>query len=352
MASVDVIVPCYRYGHYLRDCVQSVLDQQGVGVRVLIIDDASPDDTPAVAAALVEQDGRVEYRRHATNQGHIATYNEGLAWAKADYLLLLSADDMLIPGALLRAALLMDAHPEVALTHGRAIWTRDGHADGVVSAAQNGSHILEGHEFLEICCSTGANPVMTPTAVVRTQMQKRIGGYRVDLPHSADMEMWMRFAVHASVGVVDACQAFYRWHGENMQTQYLVSPVRDVFQRWESFVALFDDYRDRIVDADRLRSLAARSLADLACCLAHTSFEGGQVVISRECLDFAMEICPALRSSADFYRMRCKHFLGPVVWRCVRPFYRGLRDAVRMMQRRKNIPSQVPGDGESPARAH
>ena len=52
MPSVDVIVPCYNYGRFLRECVESVLDQDGVDVRVLIIDDASADDTPDVGRAL------------------------------------------------------------------------------------------------------------------------------------------------------------------------------------------------------------------------------------------------------------------------------------------------------------
>src|SRR4051812_8374346 len=100
MSRVDVITPCYKYGRFLRRCVQSALDQQGVDVRVLILDDASPDNTPDVAAELLKEDSRVQYRRHAVNQGHIATYNEGLNWASGDYLLLLGADDLLTPGAL------------------------------------------------------------------------------------------------------------------------------------------------------------------------------------------------------------------------------------------------------------
>ena len=104
MSRVDVLVPCYKYGHLLRDCVQSVLAHPGVDVRVLILDDASPDSTPEVAAQLVREDGRVSCRRHAVNVGHIETYNEGLAWATGEYTLLLSADDLLTPGALGRAA--------------------------------------------------------------------------------------------------------------------------------------------------------------------------------------------------------------------------------------------------------
>src|SRR5437868_5525237 len=103
MSSVDVIVPCYRYGHFLKQCVESVIRQESCDVRVLIVDDASPDNTPEVASVLAEADSRVTYVRHHLNKGHIATYNEGIEWASADYLLLLSADDFLLPGALYRA---------------------------------------------------------------------------------------------------------------------------------------------------------------------------------------------------------------------------------------------------------
>ncbi len=122
MSRVGVIVPCYKYAHFLRECVESALAQP-VDVRVLIIDDASPDNTAEVAAGLAAQDERVEFRRHTVNQGHIATYNEGLDWGTGDYMLLLSADDLLTPGALSRAVRLMDAHPEVGFTYGRAITT-------------------------------------------------------------------------------------------------------------------------------------------------------------------------------------------------------------------------------------
>jgi glycosyltransferase involved in cell wall biosynthesis len=48
MSSIDVIVPCYRYAHFLRGCVESVLAQSGPSLRVL--DYASPDSTSEVAS--------------------------------------------------------------------------------------------------------------------------------------------------------------------------------------------------------------------------------------------------------------------------------------------------------------
>ena len=97
MASVSVVIPCYNYGHLLDDAVTSVLDdQEGIDVRVLIIDDASHDDSADVARKIADRDPRVEVIVHTANRGHIATYNEGLLeWADGDYSVLMSADDRL-----------------------------------------------------------------------------------------------------------------------------------------------------------------------------------------------------------------------------------------------------------------
>src|SRR5664279_4812688 len=101
MAKIDVVIPCYNYGRFLEECVRSVLDQPIKDVRVLIIDDASSDNSLSVAEMLSKADPRVSVIAHAANRGHILIYNEGLIdWASAEYSLLLSADDLLTEGAL------------------------------------------------------------------------------------------------------------------------------------------------------------------------------------------------------------------------------------------------------------
>ncbi len=87
--SVSVIVPCFNYGHFLEGCVQSVLAQAGVDVRVLVIDDLSTDDSAEVARRLAAREDRVELREHRENLGLIATANEGLEWAQGEYVVLL-----------------------------------------------------------------------------------------------------------------------------------------------------------------------------------------------------------------------------------------------------------------------
>jgi glycosyltransferase involved in cell wall biosynthesis len=154
-----------------------VLSQQGVEVRALIIDDCSADDTPAVGAALARQDPRIEYRRHATNMRHIATYNEGLIdWARADYCLLLSADDLLAPLGLQRATRVMESSPNVHMTYGMALlFTDDAQVTSLPPDASADLHrVVRGADFLRR--SIVGNPVPTPSAISRTRVQQEVGG--------------------------------------------------------------------------------------------------------------------------------------------------------------------------------
>lgn len=221
MSRIDVVVPCYNYGRFLSECVSSILDDQpGTDVRVLIIDDASQDDSAQTARKLAAADDRIEVRVHPVNRGHIATYNEGLLdWADGDYCVLISADDMLVPGALRRAADLMDAHPEVGFVYGHAVEFRDGEKLPAARTRCRTQTIWPGRWWLERRFAEASNCIVSPEVVVRTSLQHQLGGYDPELYHTADHELWMRLAAHADVGYIGADQAFHRWHDNNMSLE-------------------------------------------------------------------------------------------------------------------------------------
>src|SRR5689334_14323167 len=175
MSSVSVLIPCYKYGHFLEDAVSSVLDdQQGVDVRVLIIDDASPDDSADVARKIAARDPRVEVIVHAANKGNIATFNEGLLeWADGDYCTLVSADDRLTPGALRRARDLLDAHPGVGFVYGHALWFTHGTTPPPARTTVRGWSVWPGRWWLERRFQQAENPITSPEIIVRTAVQKR-----------------------------------------------------------------------------------------------------------------------------------------------------------------------------------
>ena len=220
MASVDVIVPCYQYGHFLRDCAASVLSQDIGDLRLLIIDNASTDNTLEVAAEIAAADKRVEVIAHRSNLGPLASFNEGIDWASAPYFIVLCADDLLAPGALGRAASIMEQHPEVVLTYGAAPVI--GAEAAVLPSGEEPENaqwqIYSGNALLERFCRTARCDIPGSTVVVRTSAQKQVGYYRTKLPHSCDFEMWMRFACVGSVAETKTVQAFARRHAANLSS--------------------------------------------------------------------------------------------------------------------------------------
>ena len=320
MSTVDVIVPCYRYGHYLKECVESVLTQSGPGVRVLIIDDFSPDNTTEVAAELARDDSRVTVFRHTSNQGHIATYNEGIGWASADYLLLLSADDYLLPGALNRAVALMDNQPEVGFVFGNAIELNEVGQQRLTNDFKcgNDTWIFTGPEFVRR--SSAGNIVTTATAVVRTRLQKQVGGYRVELPHSGDMEMWLRLAAFASVGYVEAPQAVYRRHNTNMSLGYMAEGfLHDMEQRKAALDYFFLSCGNLLPDGNRLRRDAYWSMGRAMLGLASLSFDRGNMNASEQLRELAVVACPRVRRSMSWVKLGCRRALGYDTWLSLAP---------------------------------
>jgi glycosyltransferase involved in cell wall biosynthesis len=256
MSRVDIVVPCYNYGRFLEACIQSVLEQSHTDFRVLIVDDASSDNTSAIAENLARTDRRISLISHSENWGHAKSFNQGIDWASGDYFLLLSADDLLAPGALERAAEVMDEHPEIVLTHGKTIpWQNDMPFPQIELQEYTWTH----HDLLHETCQVGVNLVGCASAIGRTCVQKSIGGYRVALLHTGDMEMWLRFAAQGAVAKIDAVQAIYRIHSSNMSLAYYAT---DYQHRKAAFDSFFDEYANRIAESHHLWSQADRALAD------------------------------------------------------------------------------------------
>src|SRR5204863_4739195 len=105
-----------------------------------------------------------------------------------------------------QAVTVLDAHPEMGFTFGKALEIKEGH--GAVrgfggfeaeSRDRSGYRILAGPEFIERSGPRCIVPALT--AVVRTSLQKSLGGYCPELSNAGDMEMWLRLAAHSSVGM-------------------------------------------------------------------------------------------------------------------------------------------------------
>jgi hypothetical protein len=313
---VDVVIPCYNYGHYLAGCIDSVLSQPGVEARVLVIDDASTDGSAAVGAQIAEADRRVEFRPHALNRGHIATYNEGLlGWADSDYVVLLSADDLLVPGSLERAARAMKANPSVGMVYGRSVYFESDAALPRITSRQRGLTVWSGREWIEGRCRSGHNVISSPEVVVRCDVQQRVGGYRPELPHAGDLEMWLRIAAVADIAYVRGVpQAYYRIQPSSMMRSTFSAPCADLRQRGAAFDSFFEQHAD-IPAGERLRDMAHQAIARDALWKACRAYDRDRldVVPADEFVDFALSSYPPAVDLGEYRALRRRQALGPRV---------------------------------------
>jgi glycosyltransferase involved in cell wall biosynthesis len=323
MTSVSVVIPCYNYGHFLPDAIGSALDHQdGLDVRVLVIDDASTDGSADVAREIAAARRGVEVVAHRANRGHIATYNEGLLeWADGDYTVLLSADDRLTPGALRRAADLLEAHPRVGFSYGHPLHVRDGTPLPPARTTVRGWSVWSGSWWLNRRFRDSHNCISSPEVVVRTSLQRQVGGYDPALPHTGDIEMWLRLAAHADVGYVRGVdQAYYRVHGNNM-TRYRTELV-DLRQRRLAYESVLARCAGRLPEAARLSDVVHRRLAAEALWSAARAYDRGRTDQAPvdELISFALDCWPDAKKLPVYQGLRMRQRIGPRVMPYLQPF--------------------------------
>ena len=113
--SIAVIVPNRNDERYLPRCIRSVLDQDAPPDELLIVDDASTDGSVAVIQSLIRGHPRARFRANPANLGTNRTVNESLALVESEYVLLLSANDFVLPGIFARARKCLARQPRPGL---------------------------------------------------------------------------------------------------------------------------------------------------------------------------------------------------------------------------------------------
>ncbi|WP_200308956.1 bifunctional glycosyltransferase/CDP-glycerol:glycerophosphate glycerophosphotransferase [Streptomyces adelaidensis] len=155
MPRFSVIVPVFKVRGFLRECLDSVLDQSYRDLEVIAVDDCSPDGSGAILDAYAARDPRVRVLPLSANVGPGRARNAGLPYAGGDFVLFLDSDDTLTPGALRALADRLDeaGDPDVLVfDHARAYWwggtRRDGLARVLKAAGEGTFTVAERPELL------------------------------------------------------------------------------------------------------------------------------------------------------------------------------------------------------------
>ncbi len=117
---VSIGLPIYNGANFMAETLDSLLAQTYTDFELIICDNASTDETEAIARAYVARDGRVRYHRNPANVGASANYNLAFELARGHYFKWAAHDDLCAPAYLERCVAALDADPGVVLAYTQA----------------------------------------------------------------------------------------------------------------------------------------------------------------------------------------------------------------------------------------
>jgi glycosyltransferase involved in cell wall biosynthesis len=203
---VSVVIASYNMARYMALAVESALNQTYRNVEVLVIDDGSTDDTPAVIARF-SVDDRVRYISQR-NRGQAAAKNRGIRAARGDYIAFLDADDYWAPERLaLQVPLLMQSN-KTGVVYSRLRYIDEAGNESSISDNELFRGKVSGALFVR-------NFIAFGTSLVRRECFERMGGFDESLRMGIDYDLWLRISTEYDFDYIDRPLLYYRrWSGQ------------------------------------------------------------------------------------------------------------------------------------------
>jgi hypothetical protein len=202
--AVSVVMAVYNGERFLRESVESVLAEPFRDLELVVLDDGSTDATPEILAEYGAADPRVVVHREP-GDSLAEALNRCVAHCTAPLLARLDADDVSVRGRLEEQVGFMKAHPEVVLLGGQARLINDrGEAFGTAEYPTGDAALREALRAI--------NPFVHSAVVMRRAAFDAVGGYRSNLAHSEDLDLWLRLAERGGLANLPKPVVEYRMH--------------------------------------------------------------------------------------------------------------------------------------------
>ena len=212
---ISVCVPVYQGASHLRVCLESVAEQEGIQLEVVVLDDQSRDGSIEIAHDVAKKFPAVRWviESNPSRHGMVGNWNACLKKTTGDYIKVMGQDDLLLPRCLISQVTPLIERSEYALSAvGCAIYTeagrrlfyrRKGWATGSLPA----------ETVLRKCLHRAVNPLGEPVAILaRRADYLEGGGFDTSLRYYVDVEKSLRMMKNRPVSVIDEPLCGFRIH--------------------------------------------------------------------------------------------------------------------------------------------
>ena len=203
---ISVVLPVYNGEKYIKDAVDSILEQTYGEFELIVLNDGSSDRTPQILEQF--RDSRIRLV-HQPNQGLVQTLNKGMAMAQGELIARMDADDISHPSRFQRQKAFLEANPEVGVVSSFYFEIFGNRIQKPlplpVSDAQIRSWMFIG------------NPLSHPAAMMRrAAVQAMDTLYREEFKHCEDFDLWERMALTTKLANIPEGLLYYRNHDSNI----------------------------------------------------------------------------------------------------------------------------------------
>jgi glycosyltransferase involved in cell wall biosynthesis len=203
----SVMIPTFNCANYLREALESVLTQDlgPTNMQIEVVDDCSSRDDPEAIVDKVGR-GRVQFYRSRRNQGAIPNFNRCVNRSTGRLVHILHGDDLVQSDYYTEISDMATRHPDLGLYATRSFFIDK---DSVISGVTGRVMTLEepGRSVEAFFYTT---PIQFSGVTVRRSSYEKLGGFRRDLVHTADCEMWVRVVASDGGLVSNKVKSYYR----------------------------------------------------------------------------------------------------------------------------------------------
>ena len=231
MIKVTVIIPVYNCETYIDETVRSVIEQTERNIEIIVIDDGSTDNTPAILQSLAEKDARIKLCSRSNSGKPSIARNTGLRYARGKFICFLDGDDLYNPGKVARGLDVMALYPEIDLVfHDVKYLTQQGGevqgtflgAAGFQTMAADyleevGRRVYLSRPKFYNFMSTIITGIHTSSVMIRKERLDREDiWFPEDLIIGEDIDLWFRLVKGGRVAYIDEVLSYYRLHEKSI----------------------------------------------------------------------------------------------------------------------------------------
>lgn len=264
--AISVVLPTYNGSRYIDEAIRSCINQTYPNWELIIVDDASTDNTPARISQYVARDNRIQSIRHETNRKLPAALNTGFSQANGDYLTWTSDDNYYLPNAFQAFVEFLNGNPEIDVAY------------------SDYDQIDENGSFLQTVCVDDPERLIFGNCVgasfmYRRRVQEKLGSFNTSLFLAEDYDYWLRAMTYFSFKATHKVLYRYRLHDASLRTRR----SDDIYRAHVQALA---------TNAHNLTFLPRKQIAEAFLLLAFMFHNRSILNLSRKCFFYALRCDP------------------------------------------------------------